>query len=101
MVKHLVAVFVLLATIVAGALAADALRARAAGPGVVWLVPRVVGGEALGRLLARADLRVVDIRAGGHLLVLAVPSLAQARWPGDEAWFTLRLPSAWGLAGCG
>ena len=99
--KHVIAVLVLVATLLAGALAGDALRARDAGPGIVWVVPRGIDGQALGRLLAGRDLRVLDVRAGGHLLVLAVPSLAESRWRGGEAWFTLRVPSAWGLAGCG
>lgn len=101
MLKHLVALLVLLATLGAGAFAGDALRARDTGPGIVWVLPRGTDGRALGRLLAGPDLRLLDVRAGGHLLVLAVPSLAQARWSADAAWLTWRVPPAWALAGCG
>lgn len=73
--------------------AANAMQGLAAAPGVAW-VP-VARPRQLHALLAQGDVRLLDLRAGGHLAQLHVGS--PRAWRGPALW----LPAGFALPACG
>ncbi len=113
--RHLASFLGCLAVLLGMAFSLDALAARTADEGVVWVVTRGPSGEALKRLLhAEAggtggmtrqkgdDARLVNTWAGGRVVELRVASTRDLQLPPDVTWAVLRTTQlTFGLPGCG
>lgn len=96
--RHGLALFAFAALLAAAAGLLDAIAARGPGPAVAWVVMR--DPASLRMLLAEGDVRVLDLRAGGHLAQLYLPSGRDAVARPEGAW-TLRLAPGLAWPGCG
>jgi hypothetical protein len=84
------------------AAAIQAVAARDAGEGVVWVVTRGTTSQALPSLLRQDNVRMVNAWAGGRLLQLHVGSLRNFTRPPGATWLLMRQPRSspvW--PGCG
>jgi hypothetical protein len=100
--RHLVALLACVAVLAGSGWGLDAIAARSASEGTVWVFTPGPGHEGLKHLLAQEDVRVIDAYAGGRLVQLHVDSLRGATWPRESAWAVLRLPQdALRWPGCG
>lgn len=96
--RHVLAFFAFAALLAAAAGLLDSIAARGPGPVVAWVVMR--DPAALRAVMAGGDLRVLDLRAGGHLAQLYLPSGRDAVAQPEGAW-TLRLAPGLAWPGCG
>ncbi len=91
-----------IASLVGAAVLLDSIAARDSGAGVVWVVTRGPGGQALNRLLENDDARILNVWGRGTLVQLSVDSMRDTALPPDSTWATLRLSRiSFALPGCG
>lgn len=96
--RHLLALFAFMGLLGAAAVLLDAIASSEPGPAVAWVVMR--DPATLRALMAAGDVRVLDLRAGGHLAQLYLPSARDAVARPEGAW-ALRLAPGLAWPGCG
>ena len=101
-VRHLLCALAFAAAALCGLLALDQIGRRSPAPGAIWIVVRGDPGALLARLPRDPGVRILDVWAGGRVLMLHAPALNAVHLPPRAAWIALRgSPTVFSLPACG